>query len=239
MIEVEQILEGIGIRVTQGQRWVLLATASMVHEPFLDQRHERRMVAQRMRDVVLLRKRRYDDERDSKSVLVEIRTRSRIRPRGCEARARLQGVSHAFGAVGPRTAFFARRGVGEIRALPGRNSVWGTLSMLSHARRRDVIVATAMLVIRDDYARIAPALAVPNGGHVLCDEILPPPDVVGRRLVTLLRWMDDTEVGVDVRHIRKVARRQVGRELRDGCQMIGEEGTKIRGCRQVGIVVHP
>src|SRR5262249_55997688 len=99
---------------------------------------------ERMRDVVLLRKRRCDDEGDSKSVVVEIRTRSRIRPRGCEARACLQGVGHAFAAVGARTAFFARRGVGEIRTLSGRNSVWGTLSMLSHARRRDVIVATAV-----------------------------------------------------------------------------------------------
>src|SRR5262245_53535906 len=136
---------------------------------------------------MLLRERGYRDERDTEPVLIEVRTRLRVRPGRREARTRREGVVHALAAIGASSGAFTRRRVRQVRALSRRDAVGSALAMLPRRRRRHMIVASAVLVVCDDDDRVLPERAVANGSDVLCDEILSPADAVRRRLVALLR----------------------------------------------------
>jgi hypothetical protein len=102
-----------------------------------------------------------------------------------------------------------------------------------------VIVAAAVLVVRDDDHRILPELAVADELELLRDEVLSLADAVRRRLVRLLGGIDDAEVRIEIGHVGQVTGRNIGRELCDRRQVLGEERPQVRRRRQIRIVVHP
>src|SRR6185369_4772667 len=78
-VEVEQVFQRVGVRVAAREVWDLLLAAVLLvavvpgQEALLDQREQRRVVADRVRDIARLGERRDGDEGDAEPQLVERR----------------------------------------------------------------------------------------------------------------------------------------------------------------------
>ena len=167
-----------------------------------------------------LGKRRNGEERDAQAQLVEAGALSGIRPSrvrregGAEQLrilhagvVRAEGIHRTFR---PAARQFAGRGVGQVGALSGRDSIRCPCPALMGCGRGHMVVKAAVLVIHDEDYRILPAYTVANRVDHLRNKCLSALDVGGRMFVVFGRFARQPEIGIHKRDFRKRPSRDVG-----------------------------
>ena len=154
MIEVEQILQRIGKLIAIGE---VQAYVINRQKAALDQRQQRRMIANAVRNVARFRERGNCNEWKAGTQLIKIGALQRIRTSwiGSQRRAEqfcihdagIDGAYEIRGTFCASTWLLAGRRIGEIGALSGSNSIRRQGSALLGLRRFGMIVESAVIVV--------------------------------------------------------------------------------------------
>jgi hypothetical protein len=118
MCEVEHVLERFGVEVA-GCQMRSLTVLVLTQKTLLNEREQRSMVGNPVRDVVRPGKRGDRNEGHAEAELIEVRARCRIRTSRREAGADSSSIDLAYQALRSSAGLLARRWVREIGTLPG------------------------------------------------------------------------------------------------------------------------
>src|ERR1035437_950405 len=181
MIEVEHVLQPIGVLIAQRQM------RTFGEEALLDEGQHRGVIAHRVRDVVRLRKRRYHDERNAESELIEIRALRRVWRGFWSEKCRADGGDVALAELALRASAWqqARRRIGQVFAQARIDAVGIEGSTLRGGRRRYVIIKSTVLVVGQEDDRVLPVGSLADGPDDLRGDVFTGADVPRRVFISL------------------------------------------------------